>query len=716
MLVAVATFITVLFPPPREQSVGAYAYEAGMVATEDVIARVPFSVPKPPEELERERAQAMESVPPTFAFVVGAADTMNRRIDAFFDRLEAAEDQGEVQGAVRDLALVVSPSQVAALSDPETRGLLRATAKEAVSRILGRGVYDAFQSPLTTTTVTVEESDSTETSRPAEDLVSRNEFLDEAIRRLPRDTPPDVSDLLRIILVRNMEYSLVPDQETTTADRQAMAQSISQVKGNVLQGEAIVRAADQIREEDLERLRAYQNELLAQGLLEPAPLELWPLFGSWLVNLMMLALFGLVLFFFRPEVYANLRWLLLIALLVAVYFAAAAAVFRNGLAPEWLPIAFVALPVGALWDGRMALVLVFVVGVVTGALPEFGDYGTVLVVLAGGGAAALSVKAVRRRSQTWVSIAMIAVAMSLVLWGHGLAVGRDITDVAQASLVSVGSVTLSALLAMGFLWVFELFTGITTDQTLLEWADPARPLLRRLSLEAPGTYAHTLNVANLSEAGANAVGANGLLCRVGVYYHDVGKMLKPHYFVENQPDGRNPHDKLKPHTSAAIVREHVTEGERLARDAKVPEIIIRFIREHHGTQKIGFFYEKAKEEAEGELDERLFYYPGPKPQSKETAIVLMADACESATRAMQDPTPERVRDLIHSIFRSKLDAGQLDDAPLTMRELTEIEGNFAKILSGVIHRRIEYPETKHLTDAPSREEGTNEGSGESHRT
>jgi putative nucleotidyltransferase with HDIG domain len=183
-----------------------------------------------------------------------------------------------------------------------------------------------------------------------------------------------------------------------------------------------------------------------------------------------------------------------------------------------------------------------------------------------------------------------------------------------------------------------------------------------------------------------------------VLYHDVGKMLKPHYFVENQPDGRNPHDKLKPATSASIVREHVTEGVRLARDAKVPEIVTRFITEHHGTQRIGFFYEKALEEAEEEIDATRFSYPGPKPQTRETALVMLADSCESAARAMQDPTPERVRELIDTVVAGKMADGQLDEAPLTLGEIARVKDQFVKILGGVVHRRIEYPETRHITD------------------
>jgi putative nucleotidyltransferase with HDIG domain len=408
-------------------------------------------------------------------------------------------------------------------------------------------------------------------------------------------------------------------------------------------------------------------------------------------------------FFARPEVYANLRWLLLLAILAAAYFGAGVGIDRGGLPPEWLPIAFVALPVAVLWDTRMALLLVLVLAALTGTLAPFSDQGTVLGLMAGGAAAAMSVRAVRRRSETWVSIAIISGASALVLLAHGMATSRPLAEVAQGAAIFAGNATASALLAMGFLWVFEMFTGITTVQTLLEWADPTRPLLRRLAMEAPGTYAHSINVANLAEAAATRIDANGLLCRVGVLYHDVGKMLKPHYFVENQPDGRNPHDKLKPETSAAIVLEHVTEGARLARDENVPDVVVQFIYEHHGTQRIGFFYEKAREEAavDADVEVQRFTYPGPKPRSKETAIVMLADSCESAARAMQDPTPERVRDLIDTIVEGKVTDGQLDESPLTLRDVAQVKDQFVSILAGVHHRRIEYPGTKHLTDADS---------------
>jgi cyclic-di-AMP phosphodiesterase PgpH len=700
LVLVLAVLIAFFFPPVRGTDVEPYV--EGMVAQEDVIAAVPFSVPKSPAELEAERRSAMETVPPTFDLLSEPADTMSAQLMHFFDELDAAAAQGDrglLETVLREERINATPSQVDFVMDDESRLGLRSAAALAV-QIVRAGVVDASRIvDLTTTRVTIREQEQPERSVLAEDILTSRGFFNEAILMLPAGTSPEQSDLFSLMIVGHIQYSLVLNIVATEGDRSQAARLVSPIKAEVLEGQAIVRQADPIGLEAIERLRAYEVELASRGMAEAEELGLGALVGATVVNAMMLSLFGLLLFFNRPEVYANFRWLLLIAVLVATYFGAAVAIDRSGLATEWLPIAFVALPVAVLWDSRMSLFLVLVLVAITGTLTPFSAYGSVLALMAAGAAASMSVRAVRRRSETWVSIAIIAAAGAVMLGAHGLATAAVLSDVARGTVAIAGNATVSALLAMGFLFVFELFTGITTDQTLLEWADPTRPLLRRLSLEAPGTYAHTINVANLSEAAAADIGANGLLSRVGVYYHDVGKMLKPHYFVENQPDGRNPHDKLKPETSAAIIREHVTEGVRLAKDEKVPSIVLDFILEHHGTQRIGFFFEKAREEAEGEVDEDRFSYPGPKPQSRETAIVMLADSCESATRAMHEPTPERVRDLIDNIVEGKIADGQLDEAPLTLSEIAQVKDQFVKILAGVMHRRIEYPSTKHLTDS-----------------
>jgi putative nucleotidyltransferase with HDIG domain len=713
LALALAAMVTVLFPPTEGMRVR--EYDEGMVAPEDVIAQIPFSVPKSGAELERERGEAADAVPRTFDERVAAGDSIAERLGRFFDRVDsaaAARDTLALRRILGESRITATASQVDHLLDARRRGALRTAARTAALEIIPRGMMDPAELvAITTDVIYVRSPERPERTRSVDEILTSRDFYAQAVLLLPPDAPPEVQDLLRNILIFYLDYSLVPNIVATEVDRNGARSSVPLTKSDVLEGEAIVRAADPIGPETRERLQAYAQALREAGMLESEGPVAGALFGAFLLNAMLLSIFGLLLRFSRPRVYENYRWLLLLTLLPAVYFLAAYGIQRAGLPPEWLPIAFVALPVAVLWDTRISLLLVLILAAVTGALTPFSSYGTVLVVMVGGAAAAMSVRAVRRRSETWVSIAIITGASWAASVAWALSGGRPLIELAPGALALAGNATVSALLAVGFLWVFELFTGITTDQTLLEWADPTRPLLRRLSMEAPGTYAHTINVSNLAEAAAAEIGANGLLCRVGVLYHDVGKMLKPHYFVENQPDARNPHDKLKPETSAAIVREHVTEGVRLADEEGVPRIVKQFILEHHGTQRIGFFWQKAREESGADVDITRFSYPGPKPQSRETAIVMLADSCESAARAMRDPTPDRVRDLINTVVGNKVADGQLDEAPLTLAEIARVKDQFVKILGGVVHRRIDYPETLHLTQsaAPQGDDEASEG-------
>ncbi|MEQ1856540.1 MAG: HDIG domain-containing metalloprotein [Longimicrobiales bacterium] len=699
LLIALAVLLTSLFPPGQVTSVDVPA--EGSVAQEDVTATLPFSVPKTPAELERDRRIAMESVPPTFEYRASAADSVAAGLHRFFDSLEvaaAAGNAGPIEEVLRASRITATPAQVRYLIDDGTRTAIGRAAERAAQDIVPRGVVDpARMLDLATDVVTVRRADGTEESLAAEEVSTATDFYAEAMGFLPGALPPDAQDLFRLVLISHLDWSLVLDVGETERDRGAARESVPLTKDQILEGQVLVRAGDPIGPETRERLIAYYSALQGQSGGPPGA-GFGALLGGTLLNAVLLSIFGLLLLLSRPEVYANFRWLVLLALLTAAYFGAGAAIDRFGLPPEALPITFVALPVAILWDTRMALLLVLVLAALTGTLAPFSSYGIVLMLMAGGAAAAMSVRAVRRRSETWFSIAVIAGAGALVLMAHGLATGRDWVEVWRGAGVFALNATASALLAVGFLWIFEMFTGITTDQTLLELADPARPLLKSLAMEAPGTYAHTIAAANLAEAAATRIEANGLLARVGLLYHDIGKVLRPHYFVENLADAKNPHDKLRPETSASIVREHVTEGARLAREAKVPPVVVRFILEHHGTQKIGFFYDKARKSSSDPVDVEHFSYTGPKPSTKESAIAMLADSCESAARVLQDPTPERVRDLIHAIVDSKIADGQLDDAPLTLREVALVKDQFVTMLSGAVHRRIEYPETKHLTE------------------
>jgi len=261
-----------------------------------------------------------------------------------------------------------------------------------------------------------------------------------------------------------------------------------------------------------------------------------------------------------------------------------------------------------------------------------------------------------------------------------------------------GQLITAILVALGatLLYRADRLQRIPEHLRWLAWADLNRPLLRRLSLEAPGTYAHTMVIASLCESACNAIGADGLLARVGAYYHDIGKLRKPTHFVENQARGRNPHDKLKPATSAGIIRGHVRDGLEMARDHGVPAPIRAFIAEHHGTLPIAFFLEKARER-DASVSATEYCYQGPIPQSAETAVLMLADGVEAKVRALPDPSPAAIGEAIDAIFARRLEEGQLAQAPLTLRQLGVVRAQFVRILSAMHHGRIEYPSGKYRT-------------------
>jgi putative nucleotidyltransferase with HDIG domain len=238
--------------------------------------------------------------------------------------------------------------------------------------------------------------------------------------------------------------------------------------------------------------------------------------------------------------------------------------------------------------------------------------------------------------------------------------------------------------------LLETIFSATTDITLLELADLNRPILRRLMLEAPGTYHHSLVVGSLAEAGAAAIGGNPLLARVSAYYHDIGKIDKAEYYVENQSSARNRHEKLSPTMSCLIIESHVREGAEIARKEKLPRAIVDGVLEHHGTTLMSFFYQKALT-ADRETEERDFRYPGPKPRSKETAVLMLADSVEAAARSLTEPTPSRIRGVVTRILDARVKDGQLDESPITFEDLAKVRESFIPILTALFHARVHYP-------------------------
>jgi len=706
LLVLLAFFAQLLFPvaPVPDFPV----LEIGMVAEEDVIAQVGFPIYKSDAELARERADAAATVEPIFEFTPAAMDTMLARVRVFFGQIDSVATAGGdetvagagVRSVLRSYALPTSDPVVDVLLSARRRAELVRAVERAVQLDLPAGVASARELEENPGSKIRLRRDGRNLLLDRDSVMTTPRFIERAARHLPGGVGAEQAELHRLILIRFFEPSVRLDREATEAARERARRAVPEIKGEVLKGEKIVGAHEPIRAAELERLEAYRDHLARIGGTEEGVASFGRSAGLFIYNLAVLSVFGLLLFYYRPSVYRDFRHVLLIGLLIAAFVGGAALVSANAWPSELIPIAFPALVVAALWDGRMALNLSLILAILLAGQTPFLGVSTLFTLVMGGAAASLGARVARRRSNTWAYIAIIAGAYVVAALALGLLRSRGAPEIVAAAFWGTVNAVASALIAVGFLPLFESFTRITTEQTLLELTDMNHPLLQRLQREAAGTFAHSLNVANLAEVAARAIDANALLTRVGAYFHDIGKMLKPQYYIENQPHGRNPHDKLKPATSASIVRAHVTDGLKMAEEAKLPDSVKAFIAEHHGTQLISFFYEKARElDPTSEPDVRDFSYPGPRPQSRETAIVMLADSVESAARVLPDPTPDRIRALVDRIVESKIAQRQLDEAPLTFGELSRIKEQFVAGLSGIYHQRIDYPTVREEADS-----------------
>jgi len=321
----------------------------------------------------------------------------------------------------------------------------------------------------------------------------------------------------------------------------------------------------------------------------------------------------------------------------------------------------------------------------------------VVVLLAVSGVMVFGLRVVRNRGKI-VLVGAVASAIAFVTAGAlGLIDGQSFGFVLVGSLWAAGATLMAAFIVEGVLPGIERLFRLSTGMTLLEWCDASKPLMRVMAAEAPGTYNHSLLVGALAEAAAEAVGASGLRCRAGSYYHDIGKINKPEYFVENQMHSINRHERLSPAMSLLVIIGHVKDGIEMAREYSLPASLQPFIAEHHGTTLVEYFYHAATQ-ARGpddrEVSDTQFRYPGPKPQSRETAIVMLCDGVEGAVRAMPEPTPNRIETVVSEIIRKRLNDGQFDECDLTFRELAIIEKSLVKSLCGIYHARIVYPSSE----------------------
>jgi putative nucleotidyltransferase with HDIG domain len=694
LLLSAAVLIEVAFPFQSQPDL--VSWNEGEIADEDVLAPIDFDVRKSDDEFRQERTAAANSVPSVYDHQPENADRSIAEATAFLEAISTAlEGVGDdaqryqaVRGVLEQYRVPVSENRVTLLSRSDLRQQLLGAITRAYRTLLRPGAVRVSDLGVTSTTMVVLRTEDGERRVQGDSLQTIQQFYSRAAARAPAQFGLAEHRLYQYLLIRFTSPTIVFNHDATQTVRNEAQEAVNPIKYPVLAGERIVTAHERVGPDEIERLNALRTALVGTGAKRSARAKA----GGMLYNLLLLVVFAVVLRYFRPRIYASNRSLGLIWTLTLAVAGAGALIVWSQAPVELLPVAFAALVLASLYDGLIALVtVVILVGLVAIRPPLLGA-AALFPILMGGAAAALGGRVVRRRAHMWTFATAIAGAYVLAASSLGLLGTIEIDEILHISFWGTVNAIGCALLAWGVLPLAETFTKITTDQTLLELADLNRPLLRRLSLEAPGTYAHSINVANLAEAAARAIDANSLLVRVGVYYHDIGKVEKPQYFVENQPRGRNPHDKLKPATSANIVREHVEYGLKLAEDARLPDSVAAFINEHHGDARISFFLDRAKElDPDGEFNPRDFRYPGPKPQSKETTIALLADSVESAARTLQDPTHRSITELVDRIVKGKIEDGQLNDTPLTLKELTRIKEQFVKVLTGMYHSRIDYP-------------------------
>jgi putative nucleotidyltransferase with HDIG domain len=412
--------------------------------------------------------------------------------------------------------------------------------------------------------------------------------------------------------------------------------------------------------------------------------------------LILLIILGLVYIMqFHPALFKQERllYLMLLLLVMVVGLIKVLSLADNTSLPYLAPVSFATMLVSVLVTPQLALAMTAILSLFGGIIVELNLALTVFYFVSG----VVSVLAVfnfRRQRDL--------VRSGLVLMGVNAATAIALNLLFRSSfnveivLFAVANGILSAVLAIGSLPFIEHLFKLTSAIRLLELSNPGHPLLRRLQIEAPGTYYHSVMVGNLAEAAAEGIGADALWVRVGSYYHDIGKIKRPYFFVENQFGQENPHEKLNPTLSTLIITYHVKEGAEIAREHGLPDKLIEIIEQHHGTDLVRYFYKRATESVQGEreaLMEEDFRYEGPKPQSKEAALVMLADSVEAAVRSLAKPSPAKVESLIQKIIRERLDDGQFDECDLTLKDLNNVKNSFLKVFGGLFHSRVEYPET-----------------------
>jgi cyclic-di-AMP phosphodiesterase PgpH len=720
---AIAAVITILIALlfPRGERVD-FEYKIGAVwAQQDLIAPFSFPVFRDPQEYERDVAEARKKVYDVFERDSLAADRQITQLNRFFRQLsEAVTTRAEARRTLREGK--PSPDSVsqfsrlaAALEIPFTdrewdilTSLSRAgrlarmesVLSNALRTDLGTGILDRPKSSLVRQDIALRRG-AMEEIVPVTQFYDQNDIVPLLEKQLLPDYRSDNAALslaYKIGLMHlspNIRYSRVATEQAISGAADAVPKTVGYIQEN----ERIVSKHERITQDVKLRLDSFQRVRIERGAQQDRPSQF---LGSVMHVFVVVMLYAIYLKLFRKGIVNSNRRLALIGLLILLPCGIASLTRELDVSA---PLEFLILvPVSSmmltvLFDSRVGfygtVVIAYLVAGVRG-----NDYSVALASLVAGAMSVYTVRDMKNRTQIFRSLGFIVLGYSLTIVAFGLQRYESLGLVGEQITYALVNAVVSPALTYGLLIFVERVFRVTTDLTLLELAQWNHPLLRMLAERAPGTYHHSMTMASLAEAGAAAVGANEVLARVGAYFHDVGKLVKPTYFVENQKGSRNRHDRLSPRMSSLIIASHVKDGMALAREYKLPEEVVDFIPMHHGTTRMDFFYRKAVELAQQSTDETKideikeadYRYPGPKPQTKETGIMMLADTTEAAVRSIDEPTPQRLEQAIDELVKRRFEEGELDECPLTLKDLTKIKAAFLGVLVGVYHTRVKYPE------------------------
>ncbi len=505
----------------------------------------------------------------------------------------------------------------------------------------------------------------------------------------------NISDEQKNIVTEYGSHFLLPNilfNESLTDELIEQTQkTVSRYAGIVNENERIVAKHDRISEETKLKIDSYRN---AKGERLGEEGFIFQMLGKFIHVSFIISLLLIYLYLFRKKIFYDNNKIFLISLIILfisfitylinqIYISAPIQLLI------FIPAASMLLTI--IFDSRVGFYSTVVIALIAGAL-RGNDYSFALTNLFAGALAVYTVRDIKNRSQIFRSFLYILIGYIVALSAFALERFASMQSIIIEFAFAGSNALISPVLTYGLLIFFERFFNITTDLTLLELSNFDRPLLKELANKTPGTFNHSLSMGTLAEAASERINANALLARVGAYYHDVGKTFSPQNFVENQSGRSNIHENLTPEESVKLLINHVNNGIELAKQNNLPAEIINFIPMHHGTSVMTFFFEKAKKlYGEEKVLDKNYRYPGPKPNTKETAIVMLADGCESAVRSIEDPNADKVENVIESVINNRIREGQLDDSPITFSDIAKIKETFINILIGNYHKRIRYP-------------------------